>query len=204
MYYMTYAWQKVSLCLFMTLLLLSGWYFIVLAPHILFASEISNTISVSSSSGGNSAQNGEVVEGKSTISVYIETTVDGETVELIDEAITSDGSGYSRDSLYIEKETYYESENDDEAVRVVTAVVVEVDSAQSDVPSKHNVYEESMEESAVYKAALLNSSTEEDSGQKDEDAAAATVTDSDNVGIFSGVLSVLSHIFTYVFSFFKV
>lgn len=49
--------------------------------HILYASTVINNISVSSHSGGNTAKNGEVVEGKTKSSVDSTTIINGKVVE---------------------------------------------------------------------------------------------------------------------------
>ena len=51
---------------------------------------VTNSVSVSSNSGGNSVSGGEVVEGTTLNSVDIETTLNGETVQDIHETSTDD------------------------------------------------------------------------------------------------------------------
>ena len=75
--------------------------------------EKSSSVSVSADSGGNTASGGQVIEGETTGHVFIETTVNGEVEELIDEEVT-EGS--------FERTSTYENEN----VQTRTAVSIEV------------------------------------------------------------------------------
>lgn len=62
-----------------------------LAPFVSLAdTEITNNVSVSASSGGNSASGGEVVTGTQKASVHVETIVDGEAVEKFERIEISD------------------------------------------------------------------------------------------------------------------
>jgi len=56
---------------------------------------IVNNVSSSASTGGNSASNGEVVEGTSQSSVFIETVVNGEVVEYVNKEVVSDEGSVS-------------------------------------------------------------------------------------------------------------
>lgn len=80
------------------------------------ATTVQNEISVSASTGGNTA--GQEIQGKSEVSVFIETTVDGEVVEHIEEH-KEDTQG---NPVEIRKETSYQ----DGEVQVQTQSVVEV------------------------------------------------------------------------------
>jgi len=51
---------------------------------------VTNNISITSSSGGNSAVGGEVIEGEESATIDIETVVNGETIEDIHETYTGD------------------------------------------------------------------------------------------------------------------
>jgi hypothetical protein len=63
-----------------------------LVPVSLFAATtVTNSVNTSASSGGNSAGEGEVVEGKSSSSVKVKTVINGETVEDYEE--TDEGEG---------------------------------------------------------------------------------------------------------------
>jgi len=72
-----------------------GTSFLSLFPGIAEA-DIINSISVSSNSGGNTANNGEIIEGTTNSSVDIETTVNGERLEDIHKTSSSS-------SIYIEQ-----------------------------------------------------------------------------------------------------
>ena len=58
------------------------------APITNAQTSVINNVSVSASTGGNSASDGTVVEGKSKTKVFIETIVNGEVIEFIDEENT--------------------------------------------------------------------------------------------------------------------
>ena len=65
-----------------------------------------NNVSVSASTGGNSANGGVIKEGVSKAGIFIKTIVNGETVEYIDEEVKSSGD----EEVKIEKETHYEGD----------------------------------------------------------------------------------------------
>ena len=77
-----------------------------LIPQVL-AETVTNDISVFSSSGGNSADGGIIKTGTSKARIYLETVINGETVELIDKEIESSGEN----GAFLEEETHYESED---------------------------------------------------------------------------------------------
>jgi len=92
----------------------------MLASHAFVAkadtSQVENTVSVSVSTGGNTASGGEVVEGKRSANVSIKTIVDGKTIESIDKHYgDSDGE---------EKEIKYESYYKNDGVEVQSTVLV--------------------------------------------------------------------------------
>ena len=48
---------------------------------------VENSVSASASSGGNTASNGEVIEGNASAHVFVETIINGKTIEHIDEHV---------------------------------------------------------------------------------------------------------------------
>ena len=77
-----------------------------LANHPEESTIIRNSVSVSASSGGNSAEPGQIIVGETSADVFVETIVNGEVVESIDEhyenldgaievGTASEGDGYS-------------------------------------------------------------------------------------------------------------
>ena len=73
---------------------------------------ISNRISVTSNSGGNRAEGGEIRTGSNSSSVFIETRVNDEVVEKVDETIQSDDG----ESTYIHVQSSYSSDRGQETV----------------------------------------------------------------------------------------
>ena len=66
-------------------------YILILFSVPLFAADavtVSNTVVSRANSGGNTAEEGEVIEGKSVSEVTVHTTIDGKTVEDIHETAT--------------------------------------------------------------------------------------------------------------------
>lgn len=92
-----------------------------------------NNVSVSASTGGNSASDGTIVEGKSKTKVFIETIVNGEVIEFIDEEktgapgedavteysssfISEDGAIKTESNIYIQTSEPAEGEETGEAL----------------------------------------------------------------------------------------
>lgn len=86
---------------------------------------IINSVSSSVSTGGNS---GEVSTGETSVDLFIETIVNGETVEYIDEHY--EGSDIPEGGIYTE--THYESE--DGTVVVDTNIVVNTEAEEIERP----------------------------------------------------------------------
>ena len=90
---------------------------------------ITNSVKATASSGGNtvSGGSGEVLTGKTEVDIFVETVVNGETVEYIDEHY--EGSDIPEGGVY--KETYYESEDGSVVVDTNIAVNADADNADS-------------------------------------------------------------------------
>lgn len=88
-----------------TALFISAMILITSSPLTFAETSVINNVSVSASTGSNSANNGTVVEGKSTTRAFIETIVNGEVIEFIDEE-TTNAPG---EDAVIEKSSSYES-----------------------------------------------------------------------------------------------
>lgn len=66
---------------------------------------IENNVSVSADSGGNSASDGEIIQGTSSVDVKVETIINGEVVEDIDihEELASPAGGATSTPVIVEK-----------------------------------------------------------------------------------------------------
>ncbi|MBI2098768.1 MAG: hypothetical protein HYT49_03950 [Candidatus Wildermuthbacteria bacterium] len=119
----------------------------VLAPNEAEATTVQNEVSVRASTGGNSSA-GQVVEGEARASVFIETTVDGEVVQHVEEEKTGTGG----ESVEIKKEVEYKS--DIAEVEIETEASVEIQE-QSDSTTVNHEVEQSQEEQENKKESLL-------------------------------------------------
>ena len=103
--------------------------FLVVFPICVLADTtiITNSVKASASSGGNTASGngGQIVTGETEVDIFIETIVNGETVEYIDEYYK--GSDIPDGGIH--KETHYESE--DKTVVVDTDIEVNADSVDN-------------------------------------------------------------------------
>ena len=75
------------------------------APVLAGEAIIENNISVEADTGGNSARNGEIIEGTAEVDVKVETIINGETVQdvQIHEELASPAGGSSTTPVVIEK-----------------------------------------------------------------------------------------------------
>jgi len=131
-------------------------------------SVITNNVSVSASTGGNSAVNGEVIEGTASAHIQSETIIDGEVVDSTNEQIEDRGS------VSLEISTVYENEE----------VVVE---------KKVNINGE--EETSATKT-IVNDSTEIDSGEEIMIEEENAVAQKENSTIFASIKSFLKYVFS--------
>ena len=123
-----------KLFLYTSLMLLAS--FIVLAPNAAEATTVQNDVSVRSSTGGNSS-GGEIVEGEAQVSVFIETTVDGEVVQRVEEEKT----GVQGEPVEIKEQVEYKND----AAGVETEASVEIQEGSDSATVKHEV-EQNQEE----------------------------------------------------------
>ena len=93
---MNKAHKKVNIvCGALGVLLFMPMFFVTAATN-----SITNTVSSSVRSGGNSAQGGEVVEGTMSATVFIKTVVDGKVVEFINKHTDNAGEGKEFNTFY--------------------------------------------------------------------------------------------------------
>lgn len=142
---------------------------------------IENTVSVSANSGGNSASAGEIVEGTQTVELFIETIVNGEVVELIEESVTGD------EPVSIKKETRYESSEG--SVEVITAAIVETESGEAKATDSTK--------DGPWGSEQFFDTARDDSAESEESDMSFGNT------VIANVLKAFSNIFTYVFSLFR-
>jgi len=145
---------------------------------------IENNVSVTSSSGGNVAEGGTIVQGEAQADIFIETIVNGETVEFVEESVSGAGD------VEIHKTSVYESGNTDVEIGVnaQTANPAELDGQASSVGEK--------ESHSVLQKENVNMEVIKNSEYNEEE----TITEDDQR---SGFIAFLSNLFGYVFSIFK-
>ena len=80
---------------------------LLLAPFPIWADSvvIENDVSVSANTGGNTAEDGEIIQGISSVDVEVETIINGETVQdvQIHEELASPAGGSSTTPVVVEK-----------------------------------------------------------------------------------------------------
>ena len=148
---------------------------LVMTP-IVFAESttVINNVSVSASTGGNSANGGIIKNGTSKARVFIKTTVNGEVVEYVDKAVESlDGK-----PVKIEKNTHYETGN----VRVDIKNTASVSGNSKEITQSAD--------SQISQVKIQNKKVER--------------SNSDNIGKSSSFLAtIFQKLINYVFSIFR-
>jgi len=166
---------------------------------------ITNSVSVSASSGGNTVSGGETVEGSASGSIFIETKINGETIELIDEEVTSESG-----DIHIKRET----EVSDGTASVTTHALADVGSegiagesdtedAGDDLSQTQNVKDE---EVATEASSVTEKSTEESDKEVAEEESEETIlssTTSESALEKTGLLALLINFISHVFTFFR-
>ena len=163
---------------------------------------ITNSVKASASSGGNTASgNGEqIITGETEVDIFIETVVNGETVEYIDEHY--EGSDIPDGGIH--KETHYESE--DETVVVDTDIVVNVDGSDDDPQVVGKETAAVIEAVAKIEEQLgKTEETEEEFGEAKPATAIGygeAKDETEDVGLISFISSSIANLFKYVLSIF--
>ena len=175
---------------------------------------ITNSVKASASSGGNTASGngGQIVIGETEVDIFVETVINGETVEYIDEHY--EGSDIPDDGIH--KETHYESE--DKSVVVDTDITVNADaeetySAESSAGSEDQgvAKEDILNQASLETAAAINSVAKvEDQPEKEEDSVkekaqinnAGAKTEKEKETKNTGIFSLITNFFKYVLSIF--
>jgi hypothetical protein len=177
--------QEIIILMLMPLLLSA-----VAFPRAIYATIVENNISSRASSGGNNAGNGKITEGQSSADVYIETIVDGQTVQLLDEH--TEGPNAS-----IEKELNYEDEDSEVQTSISVEASVEVNNISggrsesnfADAGDSTSVNTSDEEESLGSGSEENNSSENSEIGEKESEGKSFGVV------IFSLIKKVISYVF---------
>ena len=146
---------------------------------------ITNEIQAYSSSGGNSAEEGEIIEGKGEAAIFLETMLDGEVVEHIEESISSEQG----ESLEIEKESVYENEN----VKVESKVNLRVNTATVESVMDSSEEAESEDKQSATPSVIID----------ETEVKNLTGDDSQRSSIVAFVYNVLNTLLEYGISFFS-
>lgn len=160
---------------------------------------IENNISVTSRSGGNSANGQAGTNGTSTSSVYIKQTVNGNVIEEIDETVQSNDEWTS-----IRVESTYENGNKETSIEVSpdpegvsrTETIRVLRSAPEATEEEHESSSLAQTETATQTEHLT---------RHEEETMTATTTSSDNSdqsGVWHEVTNFFASVLTYVFSLF--
>lgn len=169
---------------------------------------VTNSVSVSASSGGNTASGGEIVEGSASGSIFIETKVNGEIIELINEEVTSESG-----DIHIERET----EVSDGTASVTVQALVNVDSGEGAGESDAEVAEEDLsqtqnvkDEEVAEETSNVTEKTEEETDKKVTEeglevyplalpllSSSASASALEETGLLALLINFISHVFTF-------
>lgn len=153
------------------------------------ASTITNSFSINANTGGNSASNGEVAEGESSVEIDLVSEVDGTVVEKVHETFTDTGSYASTTSV----------STGDASVTTSYDVAIGEDPQEG---GKNNVYSEVQQGSALDTATntIITSSSSVAAHVQTEEAVQETATGTQT--IFTRLEQTVATFIAYVFSIF--
>lgn len=149
-------------------------------------SSVVNTVSTSADTGGNSAKHGEtIIQGEAKGSVHIETTVNGKTVEFVDETYTG--------SSTVHKEVSHE----EEGVTTHTTVDIRTEGSTSSVRGGQGTNKNSLETIMAHTVETITSGNATSSGE------GSSLGSVERTLKQSRLHTLLNYIKLYVFSFFS-
>jgi len=156
---------------------------------------IENSVYVSASSGGNTAKDGEIIEGTTSADVFMQTIIDGETVELFEQHFDDMSEPFEKEFLYATSGTEVETH-----IKTFTGTGDDANTADDKKDDKEiNTFIKPYTHTKTnIDSSIIGSSTVQKNKEMMSDVDEISYTP-----FSSSISNFIKHIMSYVLSFFR-